>query len=276
MTTLGFAFSRKTNAPAKGVRNGRRMRISIGFEPPRCSARFRRRPRMAALVFQRRSIAARPGNDGRSAPSDGCKGFGAEIGRRGVLILAVLRVKNWTEFQHYKDRDPPWIKLHRGLLDNRDFHRLTPLAGKLLPLIWLLASERGGLLLEIGELAFRLRISEEQCASVLTDLQDKSFIVASETADDIAQPSIGKQRAEMNGFGSRHIPDKVKRAVWDRDAGKCVQCGSEENIEYDHKHPVSKGSAQTRRMFRKLCGHVIGRKVFCACGAGCYARSAGA
>ena len=33
MTTLGFAFSRKTNAPAKGVRNGRRMRISIGFEP---------------------------------------------------------------------------------------------------------------------------------------------------------------------------------------------------------------------------------------------------
>jgi hypothetical protein len=29
-----------------------------------------------------------------------------------------LRVKNWSEFQHYKDRNPPWIKLHRTLLDH--------------------------------------------------------------------------------------------------------------------------------------------------------------
>jgi len=28
----------------------------------------------------------------------------------------MLRVKNWGKFQHYKDRNPPWIKLHRGLL----------------------------------------------------------------------------------------------------------------------------------------------------------------
>ena len=26
--------------------------------------------------------------------------------------------KNWSDFQHYKERNPPWIRLHRSLLDN--------------------------------------------------------------------------------------------------------------------------------------------------------------
>ena len=28
---------------------------------------------------------------------------------------------NWDKFQHYKDRDPVWIKLHPELLDNDDY-----------------------------------------------------------------------------------------------------------------------------------------------------------
>jgi hypothetical protein len=35
-----------------------------------------------------------------------------------------LRVKNWAEFQHYRHRRPPWIKLHHGLLDDFAWHRL--------------------------------------------------------------------------------------------------------------------------------------------------------
>ena len=51
-----------------------------------------------------------------------------------------LRVKNWQQFQHYKHRNPPWIKLHQSLLDDYDFARL-PDASKLLALcIWLLAA----------------------------------------------------------------------------------------------------------------------------------------
>lgn len=29
------------------------------------------------------------------------------------------QIKNWEEFQHYKDRSPPWIKLHRTMLTSR-------------------------------------------------------------------------------------------------------------------------------------------------------------
>ena len=53
----------------------------------------------------------------------------------------LLIPKNWAVFQHYKDRCPPWIKLHRDLLNDRTFMCL-PLASKAIaPLMWLLASE---------------------------------------------------------------------------------------------------------------------------------------
>ncbi len=53
----------------------------------------------------------------------------------------LLQPKNWAVFQHYKDRCPPWIKLHRDLLNDRSYMRL-PIASKALaPMLWLLASE---------------------------------------------------------------------------------------------------------------------------------------
>lgn len=52
-----------------------------------------------------------------------------------------LRVANWEEFQHYKDRNPPWIKLHRSLLTNYQFACLQDASKLHLMMIWLLASQ---------------------------------------------------------------------------------------------------------------------------------------
>lgn len=52
-----------------------------------------------------------------------------------------LRVKNWEEFQHYRDRNPPWIKLHRDLLRDYEFQCLQDASKLHLMLIWLLASQ---------------------------------------------------------------------------------------------------------------------------------------
>jgi hypothetical protein len=52
---------------------------------------------------------------------------------------------------------------------------------------------------------------------------------------------------------SRQISSDVKRAVWQRDVGKCVLCGSNENLEYDHDIPFSKGGANTVNNIRLLC-----------------------
>jgi hypothetical protein len=50
--------------------------------------------------------------------------------------MRFLQVKNWRSFQHYGKRNPPWIKLHRALLDDYAFcallilplHNRTPVS----------------------------------------------------------------------------------------------------------------------------------------------------
>lgn len=41
----------------------------------------------------------------------------------------------------------------------------------------------------------------------------------------------------------RLIPSSVKREVWKRDRGRCVLCGSQEELHFDHDIPFSKGGA---------------------------------
>ena len=49
------------------------------------------------------------------------------------------------------------------------------------------------------------------------------------------------------------IPQEVRFAVWRRDEGRCVSCGSNQKLEYDHIIPVSKGGSSTERNIQLLC-----------------------
>jgi hypothetical protein len=51
----------------------------------------------------------------------------------------------------------------------------------------------------------------------------------------------------------RYVSAEVKLAVWRRDCGKCVECGSKEKLEYDHIIPVNKGGSNTERNIQLLC-----------------------
>lgn len=51
-----------------------------------------------------------------------------------------LSVPKWDEFQHYKDRAPPWIKLHNSIMENYQFECLPDASKAHLFCIWLLAS----------------------------------------------------------------------------------------------------------------------------------------
>jgi hypothetical protein len=49
------------------------------------------------------------------------------------------------------------------------------------------------------------------------------------------------------------IPEHVKMFVWQRDEGRCVKCGSQERLEYDHVIALAKGGSNTERNLQLLC-----------------------
>lgn len=106
--------------------------------------------------------------------------------------------KGWADFQHYKDRRPSWIKLHRDLLDNYDFHRLHVASRALAPCLWLLASEYddGAIPFDCGLIAFRLRMDESEVLAAVTPLINKGFFIASEVLAECEQDSCLEKRRE--------------------------------------------------------------------------------
>lgn len=52
---------------------------------------------------------------------------------------------------------------------------------------------------------------------------------------------------------SRNISTKVRDEVWNRAKGKCEECGSQINLEFDHIIPFSKGGSNTYRNIQLLC-----------------------
>ena len=81
-----------------------------------------------------------------------------------------MKIKNWTKFQHFKDRRPPWVKLYRDILDDIEWHELDPLAAKVLVMLWLIASEDDGRIPDTKTLAFRLRLTEVKTKEVVIKL----------------------------------------------------------------------------------------------------------
>jgi len=118
--------------------------------------------------------------------------------------------RKWEDFQHYKDRAPPWIKLHKGLLDDRVFQRLPDASRALAPCLWLLASESKDGIFDgsTEELSFRVRQSEKWIEAALKPLIDKGFFIVVQDASatlaecvQVAVPETEERRGETEAAG---------------------------------------------------------------------------
>lgn len=105
----------------------------------------------------------------------------------GQKVVMFIVPKNWRDFQHYKDRNPPWIRLHKSLLDNYNFQCLPVASRALAPMLWLLASDSidGKIDATPKRLAFRLRMTEREVIDALKPLIDNEFFLAEQDAIDV-------------------------------------------------------------------------------------------
>ena len=108
-----------------------------------------------------------------------------------------LRIKDFSKFQHFKDRSPPWVKLYRDILDDPDWHELDGNSAKILVMLWLIASEdetKQGCLPDTRKLCFRLRTTESELEHAVTKL------------------SHWLERVDIAVISDRYQPDAPERA----------------------------------------------------------------
>jgi hypothetical protein len=114
----------------------------------------------------------------------------------------MIKVKNWSTFQHYKDRNPPWIKLSTTLFQDYDFASMSD-ASKLLAIcIWTLASRykdplAGLVPNDIRWIKSQCNLGESITEKTLQELVSKGFIeIASNKLADCLQSAIPETETE--------------------------------------------------------------------------------
>jgi 5-methylcytosine-specific restriction endonuclease McrA len=75
-----------------------------------------------------------------------------------------------------------------------------------------------------------------------------------------AATSRPQRRSRRSSSNPRHIPARVKRAVWERDRGRCTyvsaagqRCPQRRFLQFDHIDPVARGGQATVAGVRLLC-----------------------
>jgi len=126
-----------------------------------------------------------------------------------------ISIRNWDRFQHYQNRRPPWIKIHRELLDNRQWSECSPDASKLLVEMWLIASEdeHGVINKDIVDLAFRLRRDRAEMETALQELVAQRFITLDGGSDsEVLADSLQGAVPERETEGEKETETKQRKA----------------------------------------------------------------
>lgn len=126
--------------------------------------------------------------------------------------MKTFHVKNYEKFQHYKDRNPPWIRFYNATLDDYEFGQLPDASKFHLAAIWLLASRSANKLpYDSAWVARRINATE---MVDLDRLAQAGFIIVDQLvqdADQVASIALAKcspeeSRVETEQNRKKEIP----------------------------------------------------------------------
>lgn len=91
-------------------------------------------------------------------------------------------------------------------------------------------------------------LDDEEVALILKDRQRKH------------EARIDRLRKQTTQRQREPISRDVQAAVWKRDNGRCVRCGTEDDLQFDHIIPVAKGGGNAADNIQVMCGDCNRRK----------------
>jgi 5-methylcytosine-specific restriction endonuclease McrA len=153
-----------------------------------------------------------------------------------------LSIKNFSVYQHYKDRRPPWIKLHTSMLDDYEFVMLPDATKCHLMLLWVLASQMDNKLPH--DLVFLTGRIHASSPIDLEELILRGFL----------EPYEGeKAKGRREDWSSRHVSAQLRATLLSDSKHTCVACGAQKNLEIDHIIPISQGGSGDPQNLQVLC-----------------------
>lgn len=74
-----------------------------------------------------------------------------------------------------------------------------------------------------------------------------------EKFDEFISKQFDKSKPQTSTQVRHTIPKAVQHEVWRIDEGRCMYCGSQKNLKFEHRIPISKGGSNTARNIQLLC-----------------------
>jgi hypothetical protein len=159
------------------------------------------------------------------------KRFASEMATRGIAVewrTVETRDRRWHD-RYIVTRDRAWNVPPTNTLYKGDYSEIVPTAMPPFETWWADAERVEG----VGQ--------------VIVTVTPPPLAVISEP------PAAAQEELWSVANGRQPIPVRVRREVWRRDQGRCVDCSSRERLEYDHIIPVSKGGSNTVRNIELRC-----------------------
>jgi hypothetical protein len=116
------------------------------------------------------------------------------------------RIKNWAKFQHYKDRNPPWIKLHVEILASEDWVMLDDASKLVMIVCMIVAAKFDGIVSD--DAAYFRRVAYLNKTPNLKPLIECGFLQPLSDASG-AEQMLADARPEKEAEQSRAEKEKI-------------------------------------------------------------------
>ena len=114
--------------------------------------------------------------------------------------MQAYRIKNWAKFQHYKDRNPPWIKLHVEILQSEDWVTLAD-ASRLLAIVCMIVAAKDNGVIP-GNLDYIKRVAYLDKRPNLKPLIDCGFLEIVQADASAVQADARPEKEAYSDIGS--------------------------------------------------------------------------